>query len=60
VLMESLSNGNIATAIAEEIDAEVLTMYSCDNIPADSFADGETYISLMTKNLEVLKEALKK
>lgn len=58
VLKESLSNGNIASAIAEEVGAEVLTMYACDNIPADDFERGETYLSLMTKNLNVLKEAL--
>ena len=60
VLKESLSNGNIASAIAEEIDAEVMTMYSCDNIPANDFEQGESYLSLMRKNLEVLKEALNK
>lgn len=58
ILKEALSNGNIASAIAEEVDAEVLTMYSCDNIPVTEFEAGESYLSLMTKNLEVLKEAL--
>ena len=58
VLKESLSNGNIASAIAEEIDAEVMTMYACDNIPVAEFENGETYLSLMKKNLVVLEEAL--
>lgn len=58
ILKEALSNGNIASAIAEEVNAEVLTMYSCDNIPVTEFEAGESYLSLMRKNLEVLKEAL--
>lgn len=58
ILKESLSNGNIAAAIAGEVGAEVLTMYACDNIPAAEFEAGESYLSLMEKNLEVLKEAL--
>ena len=58
VLKESLSNGNVASAIAGEIDAEVLTMYSCDNIPVDEFERGETYLTLMKYNLAVLEEAL--
>lgn len=58
VLKESLSNDNIALAISGEIGADVMTMYACDNIPAKDFEKGETYLSLMKKNLEVLKEAL--
>ena len=58
ILKESLSNGNIAVAISEEVGADVMTMYACDNIPAKDFEQGETYLSLMQKNLEVLKEAL--
>lgn len=58
VFKESLSNGNIANAIAEEGEAKVLNFYSCHNISADDFAHGETYISLMKKNLAALEEAL--
>lgn len=58
VCKEAMSNGNIAKAIAEECGAKVEPLYACDNIPADDFIHGETYISLMRRNLDVLKEAL--
>lgn len=58
ICKEAMSNGNIAKAIAEECGAKVDSLYACDNIPADDFIRGETYISLMHKNLNVLKEAL--
>jgi len=58
VLKEKMSNGNIAEAIAEETGANVLPLYACGNIPAADFENGETYLSLMEKNLAVLEEAL--
>lgn len=53
-----LSNENIANAIAETTHAEVRTFYSCHNLTAREFAEGETYLSMMKKNVETLKEAL--
>lgn len=58
ILKEKMSNGNIASAIAEETGSKVLSFYACGNIPAADFEKGETYLSLMEKNLAVLKEAL--
>lgn len=58
ILKEAMSNDNIASAIAEENGAKVLSLYACHNIPADDFNAGETYVSLMRQNLAVLKEAL--
>ena len=58
VLKMELSNENIANAIAETTHAKVMTFYSCHNLTAKEFADGETYLSMMKKNVETLKEAL--
>lgn len=58
VLKMELSNENIANAIAETTHAEVRTFYSCHNLTAREFAEGETYLSMMKKNVETLKEAL--
>lgn len=58
ILKEKMSNDNIASAIAEETGSKVLSFYACHNLPADDFENGETYVSLMKKNLAVLKEAL--
>lgn len=58
VLKMELSNENIANAIAETTHAKVKTFYSCHNLTAKEFADGENYLSMMKKNVETLKEAL--
>lgn len=58
VLKMELSNENIANAIAEATGAEVKVFYSCHNLTAEEFEAGETYLSLMQKNVETLKEAL--
>lgn len=53
-----LSAGKLADTIAAETGAKVLTLYSCHTVSRDGFNAGETYISLMKKNLEALGEAL--
>ena len=53
-----LSNGNIADTISEATGAKVKIFYSCHNISKDDFNNGETYLSLMEKNIDSLKEAL--
>lgn len=53
-----LSNHKVADAIAECTGAKALQFNTCHNITADDFEAGETYLSLMTANLSVLKEAL--
>lgn len=58
VLKIELSNDNIASIIAAETGAEVLTLYACHNVSLDDFEAGETYLSLMQRNLHTLKEAL--
>ena len=58
VLKMELSNENIAKAIAEATNAVVKEFYSCHNLTAEQFADGETYLSLMEKNVETLREVL--
>lgn len=58
VLKMELSNENIASAIAEATGTEVRTFYSCHNLSAEEFEEGETYLSMMQKNVETLKEVL--
>lgn len=53
-----LSNGNIAETIGRDTGAKVLTFYTCHNLSRDDFENGETYISLMERNLLTLREAL--
>ena len=58
VFKVDLSSGNVAETISESTDAQVGTLYSCHVISADDYIAGETYISLMQRNLEALKIAL--
>ena len=52
------SSGQMADAVCEATGAKHRIFHSCHNISADELARGETTLSLMEKNLEVLKEAL--
>ena len=38
--------------------ARVETLYSCHTLSRTDFEAGETYLSLMTRNLNVIREAL--
>ncbi len=56
VFYEELSTPRTAALIAEETGAQMLLLHSCHNISKDE--SGETYLSLMYKNLENLKIGL--
>lgn len=58
ILNIEFSSASIARTIAEEAGCSVLVFYSMHNISASDFAAGETYVSLMRKNAETLREAL--
>ena len=53
-----LSSGQIARTIAGETGAEVLTMYSCQTVSLDDFQAGESYVTLMRRNLVALEKGL--
>lgn len=54
VYYEELSEGTVAKMIAEETDAKALVLYSVHN----GNPNEDTYVSLMRKNLENLKQGL--
>lgn len=58
VLKMELSNDNISKAIAEAAGTDVKVFYSCHNLTVEEFENGETYLSMMKKNVETLKEVL--
>ncbi len=53
-----LTNESIADTICAETGAKKLLLHACHNISKADFAAGESYLSLMEKNVENLKEAL--
>lgn len=58
VLYIELSDGTIANTIANETGATAMQIQTMHNVSKTDFENGETYVSLMTRNLEVLKAAL--
>lgn len=52
------SNDKTAQLIAEDTGAKTLLFFSCHNVTKVQFEDGESYVSLMEHNADVLKEAL--
>ena len=53
-----LSSQQIGKVIAESTGAEIITFYSCQNISRADFDRGETYLSLMEKNVDALRKGL--
>jgi len=64
ILYIELSNGKVANTIAENVkskynkDTETMQIQSLHNVSKTDFENGETYVTLMTRNLKVLKAAL--
>lgn len=60
VLYCELGLGKVAKTIATEAQngAEVMQIQTLHNISKADFENGETWVSLMTRNIEVLKKAL--
>lgn len=54
-----LSSQKIADTICSSTDAKKKVFYSCHNVSQKQFNDGITYIDMMKKNAETLKEGLK-
>ena len=48
----------IADILAEQTGAKPMLFYTCQNITADDFAAGKTYLELMRMNVDTLREAL--
>lgn len=53
-----LSNHKLADTLAEDKVLPTAEFHTCHNITADDFTAGESYVSLMTRNYEVLSAAL--
>ncbi len=54
----SMSNERLASSIASQTGASILTLHSCHTLSAEDFRSGVTYTDLMRKNLAALTEGL--
>ena len=53
-----MSNQAVARTVAEETGAEILTLHSLQTVTQEEFDAGESYVSLMWKNVEAVKRGL--
>lgn len=53
-----LSNRKLAETLADENGLSVSEFHTCHNITADDFTAGESYVSLMERNYQMLKNVL--
>ena len=58
VLILEGSDGKTARTVCEATGAKALTVDSCQTVSAEDIGNGANYIDIMTKNLEIFKEAL--
>lgn len=58
VLHLELSSENISNTLSASTDTKVMEFSSIHNISKDDFDNGLTYVDIMKRNIEVLKEAL--
>lgn len=53
-----MSSGNVARTVSEETGCGVEMLHSLQTVTQDEFAAGETYVSIMWKNVEALRKGL--
>lgn len=60
ILYIELNDGKVAKTIADEIGngCEAMQIQTLHNVSLDDFNNGETWVSLMNRNLDVLRKAL--
>lgn len=58
ILYIELNPGKVAETIAKETGAETMQIQTLHNVSLEDFNNGETWVSLMTRNIAVLKKAL--
>lgn len=58
VYVIEMSTRDVARAVAEQTGAKIVEMHSCQSVTREEFDAGESYLSLMQRNLEALREGL--
>ena len=53
-----MSTGTIARTLAEETGVEILTLHSAQTVTQEEFESGESYVTLMEKNLDAIAKGL--
>lgn len=58
ILKLEMSENKVADTLADETNTKVRTFYSAESVPKEDFANNITYVDLMERNNNALKEAL--
>lgn len=58
ILYIELNNGAVAQTIANETGTKAMQIQTLHNVSKKDFDNGETWVSLMERNIDVLREAL--
>ena len=58
VYVIEMSTRDVARAVAEQTGAEIVEMHSCESVTGEEFEAGESYLSLMERNVEALRKGL--
>lgn len=58
VFYGEMESSKVSETIARETGVKTLLFHSCHNVTKEEFESGETYLSLMKKNILALKEGL--
>lgn len=58
IYYEELADPKVARSLSEELNIKMLLLHSCHNLSQADYEAGETYLSLMKKNAENLREGL--
>lgn len=58
IIKLDMSGNNVADTLADETGANVVTFYPCETISKEDFDRGETYSTLMARNMTAIMEAL--
>ena len=58
IIYIELNPGTVAKTIADETGAKEMQIQTLHNVSLEDFNNGETWVSLMTRNIDVLKKAL--
>ena len=58
IFIQEMSESKIAKSIAEETGAHMLVLHSCHNLSKDEAKEGQTYVTIMRKNIQNIKEVI--
>ena len=60
IFCEEMSEGKVAKSVADETGTKLLVLHSCHNLSKSEAEKGESYVSIMKKNVENIRLAIER